>query len=296
MAKINSMGVGKARGSMGNVTYRTVGGETIGSQKVDKGTQLVGTLAQVRRRVRLANVVHAYRALQLAGGGNGLYMGFPERNPRVSVFNAFVSANLPLTEVGNVAMTKEEAASDLVLPAPFVVSRGRLPEARLAASQAVAAGGFFQPSDWVGAANNVTALEFLSAVFKEDFGCQAGDTVTFFSMQWNPSNLSAGVKFGADQFVVDGDASQDLSWVDTIVGTGGAPGSFRLDLSGNGMPYAFTIVIGRRNGGQYVVSNSQFAASDLSGSGYDAAVADSKMAAAVASYGYRLDPYLQQNP
>lgn len=33
MAIINSMGVGKARKSMGNVTYRTVRGRTIGSQK-----------------------------------------------------------------------------------------------------------------------------------------------------------------------------------------------------------------------------------------------------------------------
>ena len=37
MAIINSMGVGRARKSMGNVTYRTVRGRTIGSQKVTPG-------------------------------------------------------------------------------------------------------------------------------------------------------------------------------------------------------------------------------------------------------------------
>lgn len=45
MAIINSMGVGKARGSMGNVTYRTVRGRTIGSQKrggVDPSTRVDG--------------------------------------------------------------------------------------------------------------------------------------------------------------------------------------------------------------------------------------------------------------
>ena len=45
MAIINSMGVGKARGSMGNVTYRTVRGRTIGSQKrggVDPSTRADG--------------------------------------------------------------------------------------------------------------------------------------------------------------------------------------------------------------------------------------------------------------
>lgn len=37
MAIINSMGVGRARKSMGNVTYRTVRGRTIGSQKRSSG-------------------------------------------------------------------------------------------------------------------------------------------------------------------------------------------------------------------------------------------------------------------
>lgn len=37
MAIINSMGVGRARKSMGNVTYRTVRGRTIGSQRVQAG-------------------------------------------------------------------------------------------------------------------------------------------------------------------------------------------------------------------------------------------------------------------
>lgn len=37
MAIINSMGVGRARKSMGNVTYRTVRGRTIGSQKISPG-------------------------------------------------------------------------------------------------------------------------------------------------------------------------------------------------------------------------------------------------------------------
>lgn len=38
MAIINSMGVGRSRKSMGNVTYRTVRGRTIGSQKRSEGT------------------------------------------------------------------------------------------------------------------------------------------------------------------------------------------------------------------------------------------------------------------
>lgn len=52
MAIINSMGVGRARKSMGNVTYRTVRGRTIGSQRVQVGGAVtrVPTAGQSSRR------------------------------------------------------------------------------------------------------------------------------------------------------------------------------------------------------------------------------------------------------
>lgn len=52
MAIINSMGVGRAKKSMGNVTYRTVRGRTIGSQKVSPSgvTTRVPSAGQVGRR------------------------------------------------------------------------------------------------------------------------------------------------------------------------------------------------------------------------------------------------------
>ena len=52
MAIINSMGVGRARKSMGNVTYRTVRGRTIGSQKAapSGATTRVPSAGQVGRR------------------------------------------------------------------------------------------------------------------------------------------------------------------------------------------------------------------------------------------------------
>lgn len=46
MALINSMGVGRAKKSMGNVTYRTVRGRTIGSQKKSKGVTGATTRGQ----------------------------------------------------------------------------------------------------------------------------------------------------------------------------------------------------------------------------------------------------------
>lgn len=39
MAIINSVLIGKGRGSVGNVTLRIAGGDTIASQKISKGAQ-----------------------------------------------------------------------------------------------------------------------------------------------------------------------------------------------------------------------------------------------------------------
>lgn len=50
MAIINSMGVGRARKSAGNMTYRTVRGRTIGSQKIMSATTRVPTGAQSERQ------------------------------------------------------------------------------------------------------------------------------------------------------------------------------------------------------------------------------------------------------
>lgn len=50
MAIINSMGVGRARKSAGNMTYRTVRGRTIGSQKIMSATTRVPTGAQTEKQ------------------------------------------------------------------------------------------------------------------------------------------------------------------------------------------------------------------------------------------------------
>ena len=63
MAIINSMGVGRARKSMGNVTYRTVRGRTIGSQKITPGAVTrVPTAGQSSRQIVFA-LINRFMAL-----------------------------------------------------------------------------------------------------------------------------------------------------------------------------------------------------------------------------------------
>lgn len=63
MAIINSMGVGRARKSMGNVTYRTVRGRTIGSQKITPGAVTRVPTAGQSSRQNVFGLINRFMAL-----------------------------------------------------------------------------------------------------------------------------------------------------------------------------------------------------------------------------------------
>ena len=73
------------RGSVGAVTYRRVGGETIASQKVPPKQTFKPTWALMYRRMLWPNLVALFRAMNVVGW----HPSFMGKTPRVSDFNAF---------------------------------------------------------------------------------------------------------------------------------------------------------------------------------------------------------------
>lgn len=118
MAKFDSITIGKGTGSLGNVTLRRVKGENIASQKVSKGTQKIGTYAQVLRRVRWSNLVTAYQMLNALGDGHGMSQAFPQRPVNQNNFNAFMKANLGVADVASVALPKLKPTRAFSFPRP----------------------------------------------------------------------------------------------------------------------------------------------------------------------------------
>ena len=291
MAKVNAVIVGRSRGSVGNVTFRVAGGETIMSQKVTKGGR-VGTYNQVLRRVRWANLVAAYRALNSQGNGNAMSQSFPSRPARVSNFNMFMKANLASPEVAAVSLAKSDVGAGFVAPAPFIVSRGTLPAPSY--HPALGADGAISVGNLV-----ATTVGRLSVWLVNHFGVSDGDTLTFVDMNWPEGGVTsgAGVKFITSQIVIDtasNESIEGLDWIEITPGTGGAPPTVKLVIGNNVGGNAYVTIVGRPSAGGYLVSSSQFAEADLAGSGYDTYSSDNQRAVAIASYGYRLDPYLQQ--
>lgn len=278
MARIDSITIGKGRGSLGNVTLRNVKGETIASQKVSKGTQLVGTRSQVLQRVRWANLVLAFQGLNALGDGKGMTQSFPQRPKNQSNFNAFMKANLAIPEVGAVVLSKSDSDSRLLVPAPFVVTNGSLtaPTALMAT---------FRNGTFVMAgSNNFQNMGALSAALIADYGFEEGDVVTFIGMNWTTSGAT---KFTSLQIVVNSTSSSALP--------------SEINASGvitvaNASNSCAVIVRGRSGIDGYQVSPAQFPSTMVGSAPYSEHVGEAAETVAVDSYGYRQDPYLQSNP
>lgn len=296
MAIIRSIVVGRgSKGSIGDVTVRTIAGRVIASQKVPKKTGL-STLAQVMHQVKLSNIVRAFSELNLtAPNGKGMYQSFPDRPATLSNYNMFVKYNFAVPEVAAVSQSKEEAAADLLVPAPFIVTRGSLAsiEAQFTVVQETESSDAYivTPVTSLVPGPQVTLGQFYTAL--ADFiDLRQGDTLTPFVMSYKPTGAPA-TKMFALQFIVDFDSTDALpDFFDTEASHLAIDVNTALGISGFNIDIA--PVLGRNTANGYAVSNSQFTNNCLTSASYIAHSGDAKGMEAAASYGYKEDPFLQQ--
>lgn len=117
MAIIYSNAVGKAKGSMGMITYTTQGGATIGKQKVFQPAN-PKTMRQMYRRTCWANIVNIWQTML----GNDK-PSFENKGARVSDYNRFVGVN---ADSPRVYLTKSEATQGGSVVAGYVMTEGSL--------------------------------------------------------------------------------------------------------------------------------------------------------------------------
>ena len=300
MAIINSMGVGKARGSMGNVTYRTVKGQTIVSQKLGKGLQALGTYKQVARRVRMANLVFAYRAFNNVGDGAGMYQAFPFRDAKSSPWNEFFKKNINRMGVGDVVLSKEQSASGKLIPAPFLMSEGHINAPRvLTAVEAssgnpaiLSTGEFVFGSRTSGMSADTTDLATFSSELIAAWGLQNGDVITIFAINSTSGSSGAVTKVNAIQVVLN---TQDAETMMSNLGfeTITIASTSYIGVSGIGNCGA-AMIVGRSLGNSYDVSTSYFALTTIGEELRNDFNSQLALQRAIESYGYKLDPYLQK--
>lgn len=170
MAIVRSLAIGKATGSMGGITYRTIGGETISSQKRGKATNKPSYL-QARNLVSWANAVAMWQAFQ----GNDR-PSFEDRAPRVSDFNEFIAASRSTP----VYLTRTEAQQGACVVAPYQVTRGSIPSVEVVTSGANGEVGTDISLGNLTIGESTTVAQLTNAILNNNEGFANGDAIICF--------------------------------------------------------------------------------------------------------------------
>lgn len=120
MAKLYNGLLGNSKNKIGNLVTYVAKGQQIARAKAANIAN-PRTEAQMRQRVKLANLVAMYRLNR----GWQERLAFENKPATNSVFNAFVSANL---SASSVALTKQEAAAGACIVCPYKMTDGSLPQ------------------------------------------------------------------------------------------------------------------------------------------------------------------------
>lgn len=115
------------RGSIGNVTYAQLNGQTVAKEKVAPKDKPTRTHAQMELRTAWANIIAFWRTFS----GN-LKPSFESKPRTLSDYNMFVSAN---AGVNKVYLTSEEARNGGCVVDTYQITRGSLPSIGIAFGQ-----------------------------------------------------------------------------------------------------------------------------------------------------------------
>ena len=193
MAILNGI-LKKLNGSAGQLTFKTVNGRTIVSEKVTT-VRNVRSPRQLRQRTKWSNLVRMY-----AGIAPLLKYGFEKKGPSVSDYNMFMRVN---NAVSPVYLTKTEADGGGCIAAPYQLTQGTLPSIVVtgegAASVTDIALGDLQISA------GTTVAEFSQAVVLGNPDFNFGDQLSFYEIR-QQVNAETGIpycQFAASSVVLD---------------------------------------------------------------------------------------------
>lgn len=203
MAIISSAAIGKAKGSLGNLTYRYRSGATIASQKIFQTTDKK-SVRQMVARVGWGNLVNLWQAFT-----GSLHPSFEAAQGRVSDFNLFMGRNRGMSPY----LTREYARLGGCVVGPYMVTEGGLPSIDMSTT----GGGQITTSLKLGSlviGDEATLAAFSAAIIANNDGWQYGDQLSVF-VAYQFSDTVTGVprvtitasevtlKNDPDQLVVD---------------------------------------------------------------------------------------------
>ena len=297
MAKGNML-LGKARGSVGDVTFSVLNSEQITRAKA-KSVKNPRTEGQMVQRILMSTTIQAYSGMQAIVDHS--FQGVPYQGRSMNRFNSLNVKNLRALYAqvagGNsgIPITFNANGMKRIALAPWILSTGSLPKVAIAEDTEKTAdwpvaktitrrvGNLFVDSGVVlNTLTNVTYADFCAY-----YGLQQGDQLTLCALTRNHSDEEYGCSFKYGRFILqpnDGDMSHILS--DTTVANEKNQNCKFVEDSGLALVfsdlfdaedenrtylYAAAIITSRLENQSWKRSNAQFmmATDDLVEGGYD---------------------------
>ena len=266
-------------GSAGDLTFKTLNGLTVVSEKVTKMTNPRSD-AQMRVRTRWSNVVAMYSGVRPL-----LRHGFENKPAGLSDYNMFVKVNMQRTPI---YLTKQAVAGGACVATAYQISQGSLP-----AIVVTGTGQNVKTDIRLGGesiTSNTTVAQFSAAVVQNNADYRYGDQISFFLVK-QMVNAETGIpycQFSAAKVILD--AANDETLADVTGNSHGfASADGMLAHVGNDGDCAYAWVHTRKSDGKTLVSSQSLVSANTKEAEYkgDAAYNLSK-----SSYGSSVESFL----
>ena len=200
MAILNGI-IKKMTGSAGQLTFKTVNGQTVVSEKVTV-VKNARTAGQQRQRMKWVNIIRMY-----SGIAPLLKNGFEKKMAQQSDYNMFVRLN---SAASPVYLTKSEADGGGCIAAPYQITQGSLPSIVIAGEGAEAQTDIALGSLTISA--STTVAEFAQAVVTNNADFDYGDQISFYDVlqRVNAETQIPYCKFWASGVVLDKNSTVKL--------------------------------------------------------------------------------------
>ena len=200
MAILNGI-IKKMTGSAGQLTFKTVNGQTVVSEKVTV-VKNARTAGQQRQRMKWVNIIRMYSGIVPL-----LKNGFEKKMAQQSDYNIFVRLN---SAASPVYLTKPEADGGGCIAAPYQITQGSLPSIVVSGEGAEAKTDIALGSLTISA--STTVAEFAKAVVDNNADFDYGDQISFYDVlqRVNAETQIPYCQFSASYVVLDKNSAVKL--------------------------------------------------------------------------------------
>ena len=200
MAILNGI-IKKMTGSAGQLTFKTVNGQTVVSEKVTV-VKNARTAGQQRQRMKWVNIIRMYSGIVPL-----LKNGFEKKMAQQSDYNIFVRLN---SAASPVYLTKSEADGGGCIAAPYQITQGSLPSIVITGEGAEAKTDIALGSLTISA--STTVAEFAKAVVDNNADFDYGDQISFYDVlqRVNAETQIPYCQFSASYVVLDKNSAVKL--------------------------------------------------------------------------------------